>query len=383
MQHLVYAVAFLSSLGQSLVALAMPLMAIERFGALNFHLGLLAACGSGLYTVMALISGHVSERLPARFHLPGCTFVLAVSYYLMFHVPSFTALILLNLLNGMTTGLLWAPIEGVLSRLSSPARMRRNVGRYNLSWSLGMAAGFYLFSHITQMAFQVGAALVFATGLMLLFLRAPHAGWRPDDETCKGAARRGDPYHRFFLMIAWSGLFAAYVGVAAVRQLFPKLITELSISPAVMGRVYGIGVVAQTIAMASMGRFEGWHYRKEAFFVGGIGMFIGTMIIALGRVPVVFAVGHVVVGIGMAILYSCSLYYSMRDPAHAHHNTSVHEAMIGTAATTPVLLGFLADRAHFTPLSFYIAAAVALGLLAVHLILFARAAPRRATERED
>jgi len=371
MQHLVYAVAFLISLAQSLIALGVPLLAIDRFGAQNFHLGLLATGGAGLYTLVALASGRVSERLPIRAQLATSTFLLAVSYYVMFSSPSFAVLFFLNCLNGITTGLLWAPLEGVLSRLSKPIHMRRNVGRYNLSWSLGMAVGFYLFSHMTRIAFQAGAALAFATGVILLFLRAPSARSRSGNEEPKDPRREDDPQARFFLLIAWSGLFAAYVGVAAVRSLFPKLATELRVSPEIMGRIYGTGLAAQTLAMAAMGMFHGWHYRKEAFYVGEIGVAAAALLIALGSGPLVFTAGHVLLGATMAILYSCSLYYSMQDPVRAHHNTSVHEGLIGTAASTPVLLGYVADRFSFTPLSFYIAGVVVLAFLGTHLVLFA------------
>jgi MFS family permease len=372
MQYLVYAVAFLSSLAQSLVAPAILILAIERFGAQNFHLGLLAAGGSGLYTVMALASGRVSERLPIRTQLAVSSFILGTSYFMMFFAPSYLVLLLLNILNGITTGLLWAPLEGVLSRLSNPALMRRNVGRYNLSWSLGMAVGYCLYSYWARIAFQAGAAMIFATGAMLLLLRAPGAGWGVGSGQRNHNDGNDDPHHRFFLLIAWSGLFAAYIGVAAVRQLFPKLTTELNISPETMGRIYGVGVGVQTLAMAAMGRFHGWHYRKEAFYIGEIGMAAGAILVAVGRGPLVLAAGHIVLGGAMAILYSCSLYYSMQYSARAHHNTSVHEGVIGTAATTPVLLGYIADRFHFTPISYYIAAVVALVFLSVHVILFSR-----------
>jgi len=372
MQYLVYVVAYLSSLAQALVFPAMLLLAINQFNAKNFHLGLLAACGSGVYTLVALSSGHISERLPIRMQLATSSFILAISYYVMFSAPSFAVLLLLNTLNGVCTGLLWAPIEGVLSRLSKPARMRRNVGRYNLSWSLGMATGFFLYSYLTQMAFYAGSALIFVTAVILLFLRAPDAGQHPSGTECKGAERKDDPHHRFFLLIAWSALFTTYVGVAAVRQLFPKLSTELHISASVMGRIYAVGLVGQTIVMAAMGRFQRWHYKRAPFYVGEVGLALGALLIAVSRAPDMLAVGHFVVGASMAVLYSCSLYYSMQYSARAHHNTSVHEAVIGTAAMTPVLVGYIADRWHFTPLSYHIAAVVSLISLGGHLVLFGR-----------
>ena len=104
-----------------------------------------------------------------------------------------------------------------------------------------------------------------------------------------------------------------------------------------------------------------------------IGLVVATLLIALGRSPIFFASGHVVLGVGMAILYSCSLYYSMEDSVRAHHNTSVHEGIIGTAASMSLVLGFLADRFQFTPLSFYISAAVALGFFLFHLATLRRA----------
>jgi len=292
----------------------------------------------------------------------------------MLHAPAFVLLLFLNILTGVATGLLWAPLEGVLSRLSEPARMRRNMGRYNLAWSLGMTAGFFLFSCLDAQgfeqtmakAFHGGATLVFLTGVMLLFLRAPHAGSEEVAGAVNGANSQFDPRRRFFLMTAWSALFVAYVGIGAARQLFPKLATECAVSPETIGRIYAVGLAAQTIGMATMGRYQGWHYRKGTFYIGEIGILIAAVLIAAGRSPLQFASGHVVLGFSLAILYSCSLYYSMEDSVRAHHNTSVHEGIIGTAASMSLLLGFLADRFHFTPLSFYLSAAVMLLFLTAH-----------------
>ncbi|MCX8037625.1 MAG: MFS transporter [Candidatus Sumerlaeia bacterium] len=383
MQYLVYLTAFFVSVAQAMAALATPLLAIHQFGAQNRHLGLIAAATCSVYTVVSLSSGRISEHLPVRAHLAGCLTLLAACYAAMFYSGFFAILVLLNAVVGISTGLLWAPLESVLSRLSPPEQMRRNVGRYNLSWSLGMTLGFFIFSWLENPAIHHGdfrsflrvtfwatAALVLLTAGVTLFLRAPRARshfGNPDDRPFNP---RGDGRRRFFLLTAWSGLFAAYVCVGAARQLFPKLATETALSPTVMGYIYGLGVGAQTIVMSLLGRWGAWHYRHEAFYVGEMGVIAGVLLIAAGRTPVAFAAGHIVLGATMAVLYSCSLYYSMEDSVSSHHNTSVHEGIIGTASSMPLILGWLADRFRFTPLSFYIAAGVTACVLVAHGLLF-------------
>jgi len=378
---LCFAASFLASFGQSLVFLALPLLAIERFGALNFHLGLLGAGSAGVYTIVSLSSGRISEHLPTKIQLPISAFVLALAAYSMLLAPSLTVLFVLNVVVGVTMGLMWAPLESVVSRLSPPGKIRRNMGHYNLAWSAGMTVGFFAFARLEPVAFQAGAFLIFLVGLIFLILRAPEP--KRVVETADrdpASSLSSDGRRRFFLLTAWSALFAAYVGVGAARQLFPKLATELSLSGATIGRIYGVGLLAQTITMATMGWYEGWHYKKRAVYLGEMGLAAAGLLIGFGRTPLAFGIGHIALGIAMAVVYSCSLYYSMEYPREAHRNTSVHEGLIGIAMTTPLLMGYAADRAHFTPLSFFIAAGLASVFLAVQLVLLAIGKGPRPTE---
>lgn len=374
MLYLCHAAAFIISLSCAVVFLALPLLAIERFGALNFGLGLLGAACAGVYIGTSLLSGRISERLSIRVQLSVSTFILGVTFCTLFYAPSFALLVLLNVINGIAMGLMWAPLEAVVSRLSRPGRVRANMGWYNLAWSAGMTVGFFLFALVETWAFHFGAALVILTGLMFLFLRAPNAKAAPLEVACSDGQRSIDGRRRLFLLASWSSVFAAYVGIGAARQLFPKLATDLEIAPAMIGYIYGVGLAAQTVAMAVMGRFGGWHYKKITIYLGDLGLVVAGLLIALGHEPIVLSAGHVVLGVAISVLYSSSLYYSMENPADAHRNTSVHEGIIGVSLTTPLLMGYAADRFHggFTPLSFYIAAAVALLLLGVHIVMFAR-----------
>jgi MFS family permease len=216
--------------------------------------------------------------------------------------------------------------------------------------------------------FLTGSAILFATGVMLLFLRAPGAQPAEEPGATDPLERRADRRHRFFLVSAWSGLFVAYVGVGCARSLFNKLAAEVELKNELVGAIYGIGLIAQTISMWSMGRFGGWHYRKRVIPLAEIGLAAAALTIALGRAPYMFALGHMILGASMAVLYSASLYYSMQDPADAHRNAAVHEAIIGSAQMSPLVLGVIADYFRFTPLSFYNAAALALCLCIVHTV---------------
>jgi len=367
--------AFFGSLALSTVLLALPLLAIDKFGAGNYQLGLLVAASAVPYTAMALLSGHVTERVPIRAHLVTALFTLAAMAFLMPLAPTFPLLVATNAVMGTSMGLLWAPLESVVSRLSKPGQIRLNSGRYNTSWSVGMTLGFFSvplverWAHLPlqDWAFSAGSALLLATGAMLLFLRAPNAQRFEPPIELDPTAPRSDVRRRFFLLTAWSGLFVAYVGVGAARNLFPKLATELAISDGTIGLIYGVGLTVQSVTMGVMGRWGGWHYRRRVVPLGEVGLVIAGVLILLGRTPLVFSMGHMVLGVSMAVLYSASLYYSMQDPVDAHRNTSVHEAIIGTAMAVPLLLGKAADAFQYTPLSFGAAATLALVLFAVHV----------------
>ena len=203
MLYLCHAAALIVSLSCAVVFLALPLLAIERFGALNFDLGLLGAACSGVYVGTSLLSGRISERLSIRTQLSASSLLLGTSFYLFLHAPTFVALILLNVINGIAMGLLWAPLEAVVSRLSKPGRVRANMGWYNLAWSAGMTVGFFLFARVETRAFQFGAALVILTGLMLVFLRAPDARAAPVEIDCDGERARIDGRRRLFLLASY------------------------------------------------------------------------------------------------------------------------------------------------------------------------------------
>jgi MFS family permease len=356
------------SVAQALVFLALPLLAIHRFDALNVHLGLLGAVAGAVYMLMSLFSGRISERLPIRGQLMGAAALLATMSYVAFLSPSLAFLIGVNVALACGFGLLWAPLEGAMSRLTRPSRMRANMGWYNLSWSSGMSAGFFLFSLVESYALHVAAALFFASCLALLFLRAPNAT-RAVPIKASGDRPPVNPLRRPFLLLGWSGLFAGCFAFAASRQFFPKLATECLITDSTIGLIVGTGFAAQTIGMVVMGRFGGWHYRRAAVYAGEICVAAACVLIAVGRTPAVFTVGQALLGFAIAILYSCSLYYSLEDPADAHRNTSVHEALMGLGHMTPLVSGYIADRLSLTPVSFYIAAGAALFFLGIQVVL--------------
>lgn len=371
MLYVCYITAFTTAMSVAVVFLALPLLALERFGVGNFQLGFLGAACAGVYIGSSWLSGRVSERLPIRLQLTVAACVLAGSFHGCFHAPNFVVLVLLNAVNGLAMGLFWAPLEGVVSRLSRPDDVRSNMGRYNLSWSAGMTIGFFLFSRVGPVAFHFGPVLVFSVGLLLRFLRAPDAKVAPVAALIDPEERRTNGRRRFFLLTSWSAVCAAFACTGAARQLFPKLATELQISGGTIGYIYGAGLAAQTVGMAAMGRFHGWHYRKPTVYLGELGLVAAGLFIALGRGPVHFCLGHILLGFAMATLYSSSLYYSMVDPVDAHRNTSVHESLIGLGNVTPMFVGFAADRYRYTRLSFYLTAGIALTLLCVQLTLLA------------
>jgi predicted MFS family arabinose efflux permease len=289
------------------------------------------------------------------------------------YAPSFPVLVLLHVVNGIAMGLYWAPLEAVVSRLSPPNRVRANMGWYNLSWSLGMAVGYFVywvFPVLETWAFHFGGLLFLVTCLLLGFLRAPDAGARPLHALDDATRMPFDGRRRYFLLASWAGVFVAYIGVGAARSLFQKLGDELELTKQTVSLICGFGLIAQTITMSAMGRFEGWHYKKWVLFVGEIGLVAAGLSIAMGtRVPVLSA-GHILLGIGMSMVYSSSLFYSMEDQAHAHRNTSVHEGLIGMGHTVLPFIGFAADAFRFTPLTYYVVAGLAILLLIVQISAF-------------
>lgn len=370
MVFLCFLAGFIVNLSTGVVFLALPLHAIDRFGAENFEVGLLSATAAIIYIGASFLSGRVSERLPIRWQLIGASIALGCAFYSLRLAPALWVMVVLQMISGLAMGVFWAPLEGTVSRLSPPGRVRANMGWYNLSWSAGMTIGYLGFGHIQRwgLAFHFGGLTAFTAALLLFFLKAPDASAHDADNHAATRPRSTDSRRRFFLMTSWLGILVAYVCVGAARQLFPKLARELHIGDEVIGYVYAAGLLTQTFVMAAMGRFHGWHHRKQAVLWGGIGLFTAAILVALGSRWPMFAAGHILLGAAMAVVYSASLYYSMEVPAEAHRNTSVHESLIGVGLASSLLMGWAADAFEYTRLSFFIAATAALAFVALYVV---------------
>ncbi len=357
----IYLVAFLVDASFIAVGLCVPLMAIQ-LGADYKDLGLIGASGSLCYCLASLLSGRLSERLGYRRTLTGGSVAMAIVILIYPMMTRVGGLIAVSAILGLVMSTCWPPMQAWLGEGKGRRRLQFSIGAYNVSSSLGIlsgpALGGLLFAVDPTLPFHISAGLVGLAVLILLTARDRS----PDAALQDGTAPQTNPEFGYLLAIAWMANFAIFFSHSAVRQLFPKLATDLGISPVALGNLLALIGVSQAVTFIALALIEGWQFRTVLLFTA---QFIGIVSLAgfaFGESTLVFAIALLGLGLVAGATFSFSIFHTLYTKNPLGRRTGINEAIVGGGFMLgPLLGGYVAE--HFGPRSPYI-----LGLI---IVLFA------------
>ncbi|HEX7879610.1 MAG TPA: MFS transporter [Candidatus Eisenbacteria bacterium] len=368
---LYFAAAFGVDGAVNLTLVGVPWKAIA-LGATPLELGLLPAVWSVVYILSAMAMGHLSDRAP-RLMLSGFgAMVVAFGLVLLAVADTLVGMQIGLALQALGLAMFWPSLQASLAGAVEPARLPRNLGWFNLSWSsgkgIGFAAGGLLYAlHGFGLIATISATITLAIGV-LLFL-APRA------QTAAGAghgypwpgppmttAPRIDPAKAAaFLAAAWVANGVAYGVVATLAYHYPKFLEAQGFRSAHFGFFLGGTYLSQTLMFALLMRTEKWHFRRGGLYLMHAALALVLLLLPRVHAPALQLALAPIIGACLGLAYYSSIYYSLHAAARPGRNTGRHEAIIGSGVLlAPPIGGWLATATGQLAAPYWLCAALSL-----------------------
>lgn len=247
---------------------------------------------------------------------------------------------------------------------------------------VGFFSAGFLFTLGQKVPFAFGVILIVIT-MLFLYRQPPVPRVNPVTKLFSGGVNKnaaGSPIagigedkpanYISFLYIAWCANFVSWFNLGVMRNLFPKLGTELGFSTALVGTLIFIITFAQTVMFFVLGRTHRWHYKLGLMLLFQLLAFLSLWIFVFFSCVAYFVVAMVFLGLSAGLTYFSSIFYSLYGSVDKGRKSGLHEAVIGTGAFFGPFAGGL-FAAKFGIRAPYIVAAVVVAaamLLEVALI---------------
>lgn len=368
-------VPFWMDLCGSIFYLGAPLLMID-LGGNPVEMGLIGTITASVHMSLANAAGRLSDRFGRRLLLMTGPLIFSVSCLLMSQAGGVKTILLLAGLNGLGFALFWPSFQAWVADLQTGSALARNIGTFNLSWTasqlIGPILAGLLFAFHPRLPFLTAAGLSFFLFFFLrrsVHQRSPQKGKEeiaaPPDISDSGALRK-------FLYATWVANFASWFMMGNIRYQFPKLGSDLGLSPPMIGLILGCVGLAQFLGFFLLRETDRWHFRK-VFLVGAQALAtVGLGLIYLFSERILFAAAFLFIGLSVSVTYYSSLYYAVRLLKQKGKGTGLHESILGSGVVLGPLLGGLGAQSAGVRTPYILCLAVLLSAVGLELFFLRR-----------
>jgi MFS family permease len=368
-----YIAAFLADLALGAVLLSLPLLFIYKFGATSLILGLFGALGAFTYSSGVMVAGRLSDKFNRRNILIFGCFLFILVYSTLPFLKHIGHVFFIYVFGAISMSMFWPTIQSWLSQGLDKENLVRSLTNFNIYWSAGLAIGF--FSAGVLFALDEKLPFMFAVGLIaiviLILRKQPVPSEIRDEPTRKiflDTEKSKPESAKKFLRIAWCANFVSWYIVGTVRNLFPKLGSELGFSSTFIGTFVFLMILAQTIMFFVLGRTHRWHYRLLPIILFQTFAFAALLLLAVSSKAVYFMIAMVFLGLSCGMTYFSSIFYSLYGFIDKGKKSGIHEVFIGTGTFFGPLIGGIAAYRLGIRMPYLIAALLLITAIAVELI---------------
>lgn len=346
-------VAFLFSAAVTAAGMAMPFLVFNQLGRGAVLSGIYAGSQAVGYTVAALASSGYVGR--SRNGMIWGTVGIVGFMALMCAMPLSRDIWICGLLfSGAFTvsALAWPAFHSWVGAEHDLARRAKYMGRLNVGWSSGGAAGPLLAGPLYELDYRLPFVFVGVLCLAALYLirTVPHErsyfAKGSGEIVLKRAAH--DRASEAFLWCAWCATFTAHICIGAVRAIFPKRLDDIIASGqlrffseadaapwlnAAAATRFSWLVVSLGLTTAVLfflfGRSGWWHHRFSVLVISQL--LTGLSMWALGHTHslVLMLAAFAVIGANLGVAFFSSVYYGMADPSRKHGRAAINEGVVG------------------------------------------------------
>ncbi len=369
-RYLHYSMALLMSMFTAVGMLAVPLLATQ-IGVSDLELGIIGSAAAGTYALVVVTAGTLSDRLGRKRVIVAGALLTGFAYTLMPLSKTPMHLIMLNAVCGCGLASFWPVLEAWMSEEGGAEEIRKELGAFNVSWSIGVSVGpliaGLIYTRSSLLTFLVAAGGTAIVALMAALHKKPDAlsTLSAAEKTVELEKNGERPVSRQLLYCAWIANFASWLAISEIRVLFPKLGLDLGMQPWVIGIIIfslGVALTVMFFIMAASGR---WHNKATPLLCAQV-LIVVLLILSIGfESPIVIGLIFAGLGIGFGVTYSYSLYCSVVGSLNKGAASGRHEMVLGAGALLGPLIGGVAIQMFSAPRAPY---TIAAGLVIVCMV---------------
>jgi len=337
------------------------------------------ACSSIVYITMSIVIGRIADRVSRPWLVRAGCLLMIGACLLIPRAPTVGWLMLIVPLAGLSGAFFWPAVQAAIASEAGPARLERDIGWFNITWSAGKSIGFLTGATLKAEAGTGAALLAAACGAAAITLFYPLAdrpgrGHRIEDHA--------DPRVRAtFMRMSWIMNFVAHGLGAAIANQYIKLCRDRSISLGrgddPVGFYFGLFLFAvfasQTLTFVAMRFVTGWTYKRWPLYAAQLSTAAGTLAMAFATDARAALLVTPLIGVGLGFGYAASIYYSLHTPAGHGTFSGLHEAILGSGnLVLPLAAGALAARLGDLRWPYWLCAGATLAAIAAEEAVYRR-----------
>jgi len=333
-----YAMSFGMSLLNGILIPIIPLLAF-RLGSSQIELGIIGSAAPLIYVPLTFLTGRLSDRLGRKLLIAASALLYSIACVLYSISSSPTHLMGVKLLEGLSTALLWPPVEALLAD-NAMIKGHALASNFSASWSLGTTLGALTASWVVGAGKYRDPFLPAATA-SLVFALATLVIVSEKRVSSKGVGRQGSelgtaPPLRFKSVWLAAFLYAFCQGI--VFSLYPPFAEYLGV-PALV-----IGLAVTSLMMGRTLVFLFFRKLKARFKVLAM---TGSAVMGLAALPLSSAVEPWIIlplsltlGFGLGLVYSASIMITLSaDELSRGKYAGIFEGSIGAGYLFGPLIG--------------------------------------------
>ena len=326
-----------------LATFAIPLLALQ-LGASVVELGLIGTAGAIAYTLSCTFTGRLADRYNRQRLMGIAALWAALVFAILIFVQHIWLLLILAPLIWMTLALFWPALQATLAEGKNRAQLVKTLGTFNMVWTIGYMNGPLLgglFYEVNpRLPFVIAMIGMFGLAIAIFLIRLKRESAQPDsEETSEEPAQIRDTLR--FRKVAWIASFTGFFVMGILGNQFPKLATELMISPAVLGYLLAIPRLIQFCIFFIVRRAHFWQFKLYPLIIPQIATMVGMIMTATVSDPIMIGLGFATVGLLIGSSFTASQFYSFFQQERKGQGGALHEMIVGIGNVSGPLMGGL------------------------------------------
>ena len=341
----IFIIPFIYAFIGSSLFIAIPLRIIDLGISNPFILGLAGSVFSIFYAPLCVLQSLLSNRINKR------TAILSVSIAYPFIILGFLlfnnipAIIILCGLMGIVLSMFWPTYQSHITIGLDPAQATRSLQGFNIGWGSAGIIGCFIGGVII---FSINIKTLFTLNLILsligIYLVARHihnklADPIIEDTTQNKQIKNNLSQSKFFLILAWIGVFGVFFSMGVIVWLFPKFAMDVGVSPLIIGFLRAVLGIFQVVIFFILRLNHRWQYSFAHLFFYELILISGLVILIFSHNVMWWILAFPLIGVTVGFLYSSSLFYSSQARSVKTEKTGFHEAIIMGGSLLGTFLG--------------------------------------------